>query len=552
MINPVPTRLQVTRGSTLILVLVLTSVVSLIVISSFKSAIFQSRMATRSYRFQQSLNVAEAGIEFAIQHLRFDEQWVGWDVDERNRVYQITDVYFGDADEETIGQYDITIRDYPGLNPIVESTGYVPGKTSPDKIQRTVKVTLDFAHPLYHYAVFAGNSSGDPDYVMGFGGGRFNGDRVNGDVYSDGDVLVEGRSFVDGDIDATGLIDGASGNEGFDRIDPPDMEGMNYAAVADVDVAAAFANPDNLVTLANSGIENFVNPDMTNQVTTVFEEHPAHIFAKDVLSDYGPVDNGAPTTNENYFLGDWHAATDGEDITVDAAGNNQIYYVDGNLWIETNGYGPRLTQGPTDGIQITIVAKGNIYIADQLLYENAENDGIAFIAVKDGECFTDIGNGQYDDWEVYDDQNSNQRWDTGEPYTDSPDWQFTPGVDTFVDLNGNGVYDGNNENSGNVYFGDPNYGPVGQVDGFLYAENNFVDCNINEQHIPQDFTINGNMTAGNHLRINRDYLNDDGALEHTEMTVNYDSRLEDGSLLLPGLPKGPTKIYTKVASWLEI
>jgi len=120
----------------------------------------------------------------------------------------------------------------------------------------------------------------------------------------------------------------------------------------------------------------------------------------------------------------------------------------------------------------TFVVKGNIYISDNIMYQNPQQDGLALIAMKDPA---------------------------------DPD-------------------------SGNIYFGDPSFGTLERMDAFMFAENNFLDNNLSASG-SATVTVNGNMTAGNQVKINRDY-----GTQHSKLTVNFDDRLATGSLQLPGLP----------------
>src|SRR5262245_51486060 len=95
-------------------------------------------------------------------------------------------------------------------------------------------------------------------------------------------------------------------------------------------------------------------------------------------------------------------------------GNNQVYYIDGNLWIHNrNTYSFEFNHKEPNGIQITFVVNGNIYFSDNLFYKNTDRDGVAFIAMKDD----------------------------------------------------------NVSDSGNIYFGDPVFGTLEQMHAFMYAEN---------------------------------------------------------------------------------
>ena len=61
-------------------------------------------------------------------------------------------------------------------------------------------------------------------------------------------------------------------------------------------------------------------------------------------------------------------------------------------------------------------------------------------------------------------------------------------------------------------------------------------------------TVNGNMTAGNQVRIERDFQG-----QHSKLTVAFDDRIATGAVSLPGLPgSDPNGAGWSVASWREV
>ena len=140
-------------------------------------------------------------------------------------------------------------------------------------------------------------------------------------------------------------------------------------------------------------------------------------------------------------------------------------------------------------MRVTLVVRGNIYISDNIMYQGNRQDGLALVAMKD------------------------------------------PSV----------------TDSGNIYFGDPSFGTLERMDAFMYAENNFQDNNLSATGSAK-VTVNGNMTAGNQVRINRDFGD-----QHSKLTVNFDERLGSGSLSLPGLPKQRGgDLSWSVRGWREV
>jgi hypothetical protein len=155
-------------------------------------------------------------------------------------------------------------------------------------------------------------------------------------------------------------------------------------------------------------------------------------------------------------------------------GNHKVYYIDGNLWIHnSNVFSFKIDHNESNGVQVTFVAKGNIYFSDNVFYKNTAEDGIAFIAMKDSKV----------------------------------------------------------ADSGNIYFGDPSFGTLEQMHAFMYAEKQ-LHRQEPERHGLGQGPVYGNMTAGNKVDIQRDY-----GTQHSKLTVNYDGRILERRPLDAGLPK---------------
>jgi len=325
---------------------------------------------------------------------------------------------------------------------------------------------------VYHNALFAGNRSENPLYTLGFGGSGGQADVINGNVYSGGNVAVSGGAVVNGSIRATGSISGADGDSG-ETAPIPDLQAMNYEVDHDYDVAGLFASA--AWQYDSAGGSAWQLP----------EDNPAHSLRKN------PSDRKketGSTVKDDYFLEDPH-----EKVRVDKNQNgknayhltltnshgkgpstsNKVYYIDGNLWLHNKKtYSFKFYQTQNESTKITVVVKGNIYFSDNLFYQNKNKDGIAFIALADEAV---------------------------------PD-------------------------SGNIYFGDPEFGTLKEMNAFMYAENDFYDYNLDALG-SATVRVFGNMTAGEHISIERDYLG-----QHSKLTVDFDDRLMKGDLSLPGLP----------------
>ncbi len=363
--------------------------------------------------------------------------------------------------------------------------------TSHGQTRGVEAVVVRTSDGVYANALFAGNSSGDPNYRMKFGGLGAQADHIGGSVYSGGNIQITGNAAIDGAIRAFGAIGGGTGDTGHTQ-PIPDLVAMNYGVNHDIDVAGAFAS----ATYTNSA-------SYGGRAWSLPESNPAHIFRKNP-SDRSA--NTSSTAKDDYFLEDQYEpmnsssainANAGAHVTISGIGgepgvngNELVYYIDGNLWVHNNNaYSFTLWNSTGTPIKVTFVVKGNIYISDNIFYHDENADGLALIAMKDSAV----------------------------------------------------------ADSGNIYFGDPSFGTLEYMDAFMYAENNFLDTNLSASGSAR-VTVHGNMTAGNQVKINRDF----GA-QHSKLTVNYDSRIWDGTLQLPGLPSSSgSSAAWSVASWREV
>jgi hypothetical protein len=482
------------EGIVLVVCIMLLLMLSLLGVASITNTKNEMDVAGNYMESVEAFYSADAGAERAMAML---EDNIGWRQ--------------GFADQ-TLGNaiYNVTVADSVSI-PSLEDKLQVTAIGQCHEARRGVEVVLGPSRPhdLYNYAIYAGNfDEYDPDAdsqawaaTLNLGGTGRSADVVNGNVFFNGNVSSTGNASVNGSIEAAGDITGnaptGSASSDVEYLEPPDLASMNYETMANYVVSTS--SPWNGSGYISAG-------------------DPRHIFVNDFRNDLAG-SRGFTFDNHNFFLGDPYEGTDLTEISVSQEGNRKVYFVDGNLWIEPQGTVSQLINGPIGGTQITIVVKGNIYFCDQFNYNNSGTDGIAFIAMTDGESYTD--------------QNGNNQYDSGEP---------------LLHDDGDGIYDGPREGSGNVCFGDPNGGPLGVVSGFIYADNNFQDHVLTGRNgTPQTFGVNGLLSAGNLFQINRDY-----ARGHAPMTINYDDRLFRGVLDLPGLPRSNNQGTLVVYSWREL
>jgi hypothetical protein len=318
-------------------------------------------------------------------------------------------------------------------------------------------------------------------------------------------------------------------------ISPPDLSAIDYEALADVVVTppakghamiADGAFNDAIQVQSRVGgvtaTEVFVKP-------TSFMADPAADVPRFVIDDDGDYD---PSLHSNYFfvLGSletaltrpsssaestlmWDripsdmrlAGTNYNRMTVPAALDQKLIFVDGNLVVEPDGARMIMDSAAAGGAaQVTIVVRGNIYLADAVM---AAHDQVALvmIAMADGAS--------------YEDRNQNGRRDDGEP-------AIGEGASPL-------------EGSGNIFFGDTNANdPIGMSTAYLYAENDFHMLAPSDPAKQQTFGVLGNMTAGNKI-----HFDDRG---RSNLVVVNDVRLARGLIEPKGLPRS---FRLTVASW---
>ena len=343
-------------------------------------------------------------------------------------------------------------------------------------------VAYSGVNELFRHAIFAGDSSDDSGYVLRLGGEGDQADEVTGDVYSGEDLAVEGSALVASAVYAEGEIAGADGENTSLLI--PDLEGMDYPNNHDINVNQEFHNYGEWSSLRSRSYgEGWAVP----------KRNPAHIFHKNP-TDRQTECNSTP--GDDFFLEDIYedCQSDNALVSIVVAGNDKVYFIQGDLWIHNkHAYSLQVKHPHT---HITVVVEGSIHICDDLYYRK-RGSGVAFIAIK-----------------------------------------------AFNDPNG--------EYSGNIYIGDPAFGTLEEVNAFLYAENNFVDENLDAGG-SAEFRIYGIMGAGNHVLLKRDFAGSghwegsypsrywvpDPGVEtcHSRMVVTLDDRIFTGELVLPGLPQ---------------
>jgi hypothetical protein len=288
---------------------------------------------------------------------------------------------------------------------------------------------------------------------------------------------------------------------------------MNYAVNNTHNVAQIFAA---------STVDSKGHLPVGNPLRDVFTKNPTNDRSAECASTVGVDDYFFEPASGFVTGGPKHGDTPLH------AGNNRVYYVDGDVWVSSK---------PTYGFQmdgkVTIVATGNIHICDNLEYKDS-NNLLGLVAL-----------GKY-----------------------NSSGQLTSG--------------------GNIYFGDPGYGNMAVFDAMMFAANNFLYNTdpVGGTLLEPDsgFTIKGNLSALNNVSIERDWytkegtpstrrparynpttsqwvdsrtgtvltLTQKGTIKHYQMIIDYDDRVRTWLTQPPGLPKGVGTIYEGLRDWEEL
>ncbi len=170
------------KGQVLIIGVVFLAVILLLSASLFSKVTNFLRFGSNSLLREQTVNLAEAGVDRAIWQLN---ETVGG--------------YSGETDTPlgNVGTFSVTVVDKtPSLKTII-STGYLPNSTNP-RAKRTIKVDalISSESVSFRYAVQVGTG----------GVSMANSSTINGNVYSNGSISGSGSSRINGDAYAVGTI----------------------------------------------------------------------------------------------------------------------------------------------------------------------------------------------------------------------------------------------------------------------------------------------------------------------------------------------------------
>ncbi|MBT8043080.1 MAG: hypothetical protein KJN98_07905 [Pontiella sp.] len=419
-------------------------------------------------------------------------------------------------------------------------------------VTRSFRMGLAYvAEPFGKNAIYIGNDNGEDSTMQMRGtggdipvvpvsqgthypGGK---DSILGDLELNCNLLMQEESYIApptinrygslGDVEATGTIDlqdvaiiSGTATAGASVTPPPALYEMGYASQNDFDVAQIFND---------AGIVSGRLP----------AGHPLENVLQVVKNPANRSTENASTVGDDYYFEPANVTGEGGPASAPTPlilGDDQIYYVDGHVWLHS-----KLTYGfEVDG-QAVIVASRDIHISDNVAYKDRSTGGDLLALVALGQYTGDVRNGY-----------------------------------------------------GDIYFGDPEFGTPYTLDAFMLANNDFyynTRSNDGTQEEPESgFIIFGNLMIVNQAVLYRDwyenlsgnyraaeydpvaakwidaiYANDDitgneydlsagevTTLRHYAMRVEYDDRIQDAATQIRGLPRSIGTIFAGVISWEEI
>lgn len=342
----------------------------------------------------------------------------------------------------------------------------------------------------FSYGLYSGGLL-DPLVLGGFAAEA---DALFGPVYTAGPILVQDEAIVSPD---SVLRSGFPGPGDPVIVTSPNAVGAQLFQQQ----LPAPERPDPAAFFGSNVVQ--VRPEDYSATSGRFEGDPSDPRAIFVWNPQRKDSESATTDRNDFFLDDVFVGTTeggpsfgqiaGQDqepfyddnqtfhVSVNPDGNDKVYVIEGNFWLHDSAPITFKLLGDGQGTRATFVAQGNIYISDNLAYENLEKDAVAFVALKQPEDFPD-------------------------------EFGVPPGNEAA-------------EGSGNIFFGDASAESPVRFSGFMYAENDLVVTSFSN-----DIFVYGNMTAGSSLHLNRD------AFDRKSLVIDYDARLELGEVRLPGIP----------------
>lgn len=193
------------RGSTLVLATVVSIVVLVVAAASFRSALFQHRMAYRSSEYQLAIAVAEAGAERAMNELNRDSaQWGSPWATAGSGTYTIQE-NLNDHYGNPVGTYRARVEGVGTQTPLVRATGYIPALND-EALRRSVALEAEqnvTRSPFGDFGIYTNQTLSLSSNVI-----------INADIGTNNrvDLKLNSNVSINGNVQIGGSISGLGGS----------------------------------------------------------------------------------------------------------------------------------------------------------------------------------------------------------------------------------------------------------------------------------------------------------------------------------------------------
>jgi hypothetical protein len=221
-------RIQKTNGSAMITAVVLAAVLSILVAGYLSSISSQYTLDNRATQWQQSLYLAEAGVELGLEQMNYhyatgNSPFSGWQSLAGGTAYSTNVTGLLDLNGDTVGDYSVVVTNVGGTAPIVYATGTAANLHGPS-VSRMVWVTTKKGYP-YSFLSKGNIKSTNPSfYIDSFdsstttngqypGGGPLNANALMGTT-AGGTISWTGNFYGNMTVSGAGTMTSLSGSMG--------------------------------------------------------------------------------------------------------------------------------------------------------------------------------------------------------------------------------------------------------------------------------------------------------------------------------------------------
>ena len=324
-----------TSGQVMIIALVFLAVVLIIASSLFSRVADFIRFGSNSVMKEQATNLADAGLDYATQRLN-----------DLAGAYPDADGEGTDTQTLPTGQVVIQVVKKSENLKTITATGYIPNSTNP-RAKRTVKadVLIDSEQIAFRYAAQVDTDGVDMK----------NSSRINGTVYTNGNITGSGSSVITGDAWAHGSISSPD----------PEIQGKREEAVPVVDMP--IKNPETWYqekkqeAEAEEPIDCFITPSECD-----INGSSKEFYRKKYIGDVTIRNNAIVTVKSGpiYITGNLTVSQGGTQINLDGSfgSNGTVIIADGTISISQGATFNPTSANPKGYILVVTTSTSNTAI----------------------------------------------------------------------------------------------------------------------------------------------------------------------------------------------